>query len=260
MRPTRLSKPYAAGVLRRGTRPAHRLRTSALAFLALVLGFSAFASPAGADSANSRWLADAYEQIFGRPADDAGLTFWLGRMAAGGDEARSEVAASMLFSPEGSGNEVVRAYQDLLGRGTDPGGHAFWTDYLGTRPVTGLRSAILSSDELFLASGGNQGWIDQMYAELLNREPDPAGRAFWLHHLENGVNRYWLVNAMYQSDESLSGRVQAYYQETLGRPANDTEVIAGVAMIRAKNERVFRAFVLSLDEAFEPFVSAPGSS
>ncbi len=234
------------------------IATAAFTILSTVVGLAGAPSPAGAQgseaSANERWLRDAYTEIFGRPADGGGLDFWLGRLATGGDERRTAVARTMLFSPEGAGNEVDRAYDDLLGRGAEPGGRAFWTEYLQTRPVTELRTNILASPERFEGAGSPAAWITELYQELLGRSPDAGGLAYWVGMEASGAHHYWIVDAIYQSDESLGGRVTAYYLEIFERSPTAAERDAGVEVIRADNERVLRAELLGSDEAFEPFL------
>lgn len=217
-------------------------------------------TPAGAEaSANELWLREAYVAIFGRPADDGGLDFWLGRLATGGDERRESVARTMLFSPEGARNEVDRAYADLLSRAAEPGGRAFWTTYLQTRPVTELRTNILSSDERFVGAGSPAAWITQLYQQLLGRAPDSSGLAYWVGMEAGGAHHYWIADAIYQSDESLGGRVEAYYAEIFDRAPTSAERAEGVTVIRTDNERVLRAHLLATDEAYERILETSSS-
>lgn len=232
------------------------IATAAFTILSILASPVPIDAQAVGPSANERWLSNAYVEIFGRPADDSGLDFWLGRLATGGDERRAAVARTMLFSPEGAGNEVDRAYADLLGRAAEPGGHAFWTSYLQTRPVTELRTNILASPERFDGAGSAEAWIVEVYQELLGRSPDAGGLAYWVGMEASGAHHYWIVDAIYQSDESLGGRVQAYYAEIFDRAPTDDERDAGVAVVRIDNERVLRAQLLASDEAFEAFLGS----
>ena len=210
-----------------------------------------------ANSANARWLVDLYEQGFGRPADIGGLDHWLARIAAGGDQSRRVVARSFLNSIEGSRNEAVLAYDELLGRSPDPEGLAFWTDFLRTGSVNTLRFQHLASDEYFRKAGNsNSAFVDQLYRDLLFREIDNEGKAFFVGRLDGGTPRWWVSRSIYESSESLGNRVTAYYRSGLGRAPTQTEIADGVALILAQDERAVRANVLASDEAFEPFLSA----
>ncbi len=208
-------------------------------------------------SANARYIADAYQALLGRPADDAGLDYQLTRLAAGGDRSREAMAWSLAFSPEGSRLEVNRAYSDLLGRAPDDTGATYWTAHLQGHGVVDLRVLLLSSDELRLRSGGgtDTGWIGALYTAVLGRGPDGPGQQYWLGRLQAGVPRALVAASIYQSDEALGRRVQALYTEILGRGATGTEQTGGVATIRATDERNLRARLIASDEAFEPYLT-----
>ena len=208
-------------------------------------------------SANARYIADAYQTLLGRPADDAGLDYQLARLAAGGDRSREAMAWSLAFSPEGSRLEVNRAYSDLLGRAPDDGGATYWTAHLQGHGVVDLRVLLLASDELRLRSGGgtDTGWIGALYTAVLGRGPDGAGQQYWLGRLQAGVPRALVAASIYQSDEALGRRVQALYSEILSRGATGAEQTAGVAAIRATDERNLRARLVASDEAFEPYLT-----
>ena len=215
-----------------------------------------------AGSANAQWIAYAYEDLLGREADASGLDFWLGRLAAGGNRARLQVARQFVYSPEGSAGEVERGFATILGRGPDASGGQFWTAFLIDNPVVTLRAALYSSDEVFNRAGGVDPWIQLVYADLLGRPPEAEGAAFWSSQLEAGVNRYVLVDFVYTSDEALGRRVDSYYAEVLSRTPSAAERAEGIALIRATDERELRVQLISSDERFEQFLpsqSNPGS-
>jgi hypothetical protein len=210
-----------------------------------------------ANSANARWLVDLYDQAFGRPADLGGLDHWLARIAAGGDQSRGVVARSFLNSTEGSRNEAMLAYDELLGRSADPQGLDFWTNFLRTGSVNTLRFQHLASNEYYRNAGNsNTAYVEQLYRDILGREIDLQGRAFYVGRLDNGTPAWWVSRSIYESSESLGNRVRAYYLDILGRAPTTTEVAEGVALILAEDERSVRARVLASDEAFEVFLFA----
>jgi hypothetical protein len=210
-----------------------------------------------ANSANARWLVSLYEEAFARPADLGGLDHWLARIAAGGDRSRLVVARSFLNSDEGSRNEAVLAYEELLGRQPDPQGLAFWTAFLRTGSVNTLRFQHLASDEYFENTGGtNRTYVEQLYRDLLDREIDPQGLAFYVGRLDDGTPAWWVSRSIYESPESLGNRVTAYYDAILGRSPTTNEIADGVDRILAEDERAVRAALLASDEAFDPFLTA----
>lgn len=210
-----------------------------------------------ANSANARWLVHLYAEVFARPADLDGLDHWLARIAAGGADARHSVARSFLNSTEGARNEANLAYSDLLGREPDSAGLAFWTDFLRTGSVNTLRFQHLASDEYFENTGGeNESYVEQLYFDLLGREIDPQGFAFYVDQLAIGTPRWWVSRTIYESPESLGNRVTAYHQAILDRAPTNDEITEGVALILDEDERAVQAALLASDEAFEAFLLA----
>jgi hypothetical protein len=211
-------------------------------------------------SANELWLRQMYRVILGRPADEPGVTYWLGRLASGGDSTRGTVATRFLFSREGAQGEVDRAYAQLLGRSAEPGGREFWTDYLTVRPVTVLRSNLLASDELLARSGSVEAWLTSVYRELLGRSPDPSGLEFWSRRVREGMNRYVAVSSIYYSPEGLGRRVDAIYAETLQRSPSAIERSAGSTIVLFQDERRLRVLTLAGDEYFQAFLDQAASA
>lgn len=218
-------------------------------------------SPASAqstESANVLWLRFVYVDTLGRPADDAGIDFWLGRLAGGGARTREDVVRGFVYSPEGSAVEVGRAYNELLDRQPESGGAAFWTDYLQDNPVIILRANLIASDEYLAASGSIDAWLSDIYLEILNRSIDSSGAAYWADQLNNGRARWEVVLSLYLSDEALGQRADDYATEILGRVMTPVERAEAVQLMRAEDERALRAQLLASDEAFEPFLEAVG--
>lgn len=211
-------------------------------------------------SANELYVAAAYDSLLRRPADPEGAAFWLDTVIAGGDRSREKLSSHLLFSVEGASNEVVRAYQDLLFRVPEEEGWGYWTNILQTERVDTLRSLILSSDEYINLVGGQAGYVNALYLELLDRPAEPEGLAFWNAKLEQGEYRQFVVLAIYQSDEGLANRASSYYEDLLGRPATDAEREAGADVIREHGERTFFAEVFATDEFYEQFFLSAFSS
>lgn len=208
-----------------------------------------------ANSANARWLVALYTDVFNRPADLGGLDHWLARIAAGGERSRLVVARSFLSSQEGSRNEAVVAYEELLGRTPDPQGLTFWTNYLRTGSVNSLRFQHLASPEYYRNAGGtNDGYVRQLYRDLLGREIDSSGLRFYVGRLDAGTPTWWVSRSIYESNESLGNRVTAYYTDILGRAPTATEMAKGVQLIFGGDERAVQAVLLASDEAFDEFL------
>ena len=210
-----------------------------------------------ATSANARFVVAGYEHLLGRAADTGGLDFHVGRLTAGGDRTRHAFTYSMLFSVEGSRQEVRRAYQGLLGRSSDAVGEDYWTNHLQGHGVLDLRVLLMSSDEYYRYSGDTDAdWLEALYLDILGRGSDQEGLEYWLDQINSGVARPLIVAGLYQSDESLGRRVDAYYQESLGRSPNDSERAGAISTIRQDGERGLRAEIWASDEVYESYLQA----
>lgn len=208
-------------------------------------------------SVNARFVHLAYLELLGRPPDVGGLDFYLGQLAAGGARTRESLGRTLLFSPEGAGNEVRRAYAELLVRPAEPGGLAYWTEVLRTRPVAELRVLILGSDEFYLRSGGTgPAWMDAVYRSVLGRAPDAGGAAYWLGLLDRGLSRPAVVAEISRSPEQRLRRVVATYGELLGRAPTEAELAEGIGVLATGEERDLRARVLASDELYRAIYDA----
>ena len=204
-------------------------------------------------SANSLYIDEAYRALLRRPADTNGAAFWLDAIVSGGHRSRQQLATKLLFSPEGASNEVVRAYRDLLNRFPDQSGWDHWSALLQHGRVDELRILIMTSDEYFAINGGDAGYVNALYLELIGRPGEPEGLDFWQGELTRGVPRKAIVEAIYNSDEGLGNRTSSYYEEFLDRRATEAERAAGTAIIRAEGERVLFAAIFASDESFDQF-------
>lgn len=209
-----------------------------------------------ANSANARFIVGGYQHLLNRTADEAGVDFHLARMTSGGERTRLAFTYSLLFSAEGASQEVDRVYDQLLDRDPDAVGAQFWQAHLQGHDVLDLRVLVLSSDEYYSRAGGNDGaWLTALYRDVLGRDPDADGFAYWQARVATAP-RPMIVAGLYLSDEALGRRVEAYYNEAVGRTPSEAEKTAGVARIRSVGERHYRAIVWASDDAFEPYLDA----
>ncbi len=172
---------------------------------ALVLSVAASLSapiPATAASDDAQFVEAAYAGLLDRQPDPSGSAFWTGRLAAG--ESRSSVVAQIGDSAEHRRLVVRIAYQEILDRSPDRGGLAFWSAGIIERLTDrGLRAQLFGSLEFrdrFAAT--DEAYVAELYRRILDREPDPAGRTFWLGRLAAGLSRQSVAAAMLASAES----------------------------------------------------------
>jgi VCBS repeat-containing protein len=147
-------------------------------------------------------IADFYQAYLGRSADEAGMKYWVGYLAAGAT--LEQTRAAFLTSPEYFKTEGAQsddaflsaAYQSALHRKIDAGGRDFYTQALhdgATREQ--VADALFGSGEFRLQTAYD------LYARLLRRLPDPAGLDFWAFGLDHSIAEQVKLTDFLASDE-----------------------------------------------------------
>ncbi|MEM1343821.1 MAG: fasciclin domain-containing protein [Pseudomonadota bacterium] len=86
---------------------------------------------------------------------------------------------------------VARLYEAALGRGFDVAGVSFWTDAVESLGLLSLAEAFVLSDEFTSVFGEDPSagdLVDGLFENVLGREADEAGRAFWTGLIEDDAN------------------------------------------------------------------------
>lgn len=154
--------------------------------------------------------------FLGRAATSAEVDQWVGFLNAGGT--RGQVADAFAYSDAWVGVIVDGLYQSTLGRLPDAGGRAYWVGVIksGASPAD-VASQFYASAEYFTRSGGTvTAWIKDLYREVLGREADSGGLAYWAQRTVAG-GRTPVARDFYQSVESRRTRVEGLYRKLLGR-------------------------------------------
>ena len=166
-------------------------------------------------------LAEAFvdavaRNFLGRAATTEERIRWRDHLLAGGS--RGDVTRAFAYSDEWIGVIVDGLYRSTLGRGADAGGRAFWVNVIrsGATPAE-VASHFYASDEYFRRSGGTaDAWVRDLYSEILGRDVDAGGLAFWVGR-SAVVPRDAIAYDFYQSLESRRERVADLFERLLGR-------------------------------------------
>jgi hypothetical protein len=163
------------------------------------------------------------------------------------------VAAAFTQSDEYYGNLITAAYQRYLGRNPEAAGLAYWIDQYDHHGLTDehLEAGFIGSAE-YIANHGGTGdtWVVGMYRDLLGRDPDAAGLAYWQSKLHQGANPDDIAYGFAASAEREGQHVTADYQHYLGRTPAPSEVDYWVGQFVSAgwtNERVIAGFVGSAE-------------
>ncbi len=100
--------------------------------------------------------------------------------------------------------QVIRLYRAVLDRRPDDGGFAFWTTRLQTGwTIDRVAAGFVQSREFALVYGSpdDDDFVRQLYRNVLDREPDPAGERFWIDQMAAGLSRTRVVVLFSESPE-----------------------------------------------------------
>lgn len=210
------------------------------------------AAPAGVTSfaevaSFSSYINQAFEDVLGRPADDAALAYWSGQLAGG--LSRAAFANTLTHSGEYYQRFVAATYSKYLGRSPDAGGLAFWASQMqqGLSDAT-LEADLIGSAEYFARAGGtDRAWVDALYHDVLGRAADQQGESYWIAQLQSGVSRTTAAYRLLTSAEHEAQIITADYQHYLGRLPAASEVNYWIGQFEsgATNEDLIAGFIAS---------------
>lgn len=230
-------------------------QTRTVSYVVTVIG--ATAGPAGPSTGSyddleeaTFFVAAAYEDFLGRQPTIEELVATAADLAAGGSV--PEFLESLVTSDEWTGHVVEQMYQDTLGRGSDSAGRDYWIDRLQSdTTVAEVAGSFYGSPEYVNRLGGDHGvWIDDLYVRLLDRQPDAAGRAFWVDDAAAGGTGA-VAYRLYQSEESRRARVIGLYRELLGRDPDEAGLAYWAEVLLSGDDLALATHLAASDEYFE---------
>lgn len=116
--------------------------------------------------------------------------------------------AVALDTEQGAG-EAYRLYKAALGREPDQPGLGYWINERDEgMALIEIAASFLDSDEFTHRYGtglDNTAFVDAIYLNVLARQPDPAGHAYWLNELNHGVQRQQFLVNVSESPENKAG-------------------------------------------------------
>ncbi len=176
---------------------------------------------------NAAFVSALYQNVLGRAGDAAGVQNFVAVLDAG--NSRSVLLAGFADSDEARGYlnnnpnvtyaataeaQVARLYDTAFDRGADPAGFDLFTTAI--TDGTSLQQAALSflaSPEFanrYGAAPTNQGLVDELYQNTLQRAPDAAGEALYVNGLASGqLSRAGLLASFSDSQEHIDLMAQA---------------------------------------------------
>ncbi len=200
------------------------------------------------------FVTQQYQDLVGSKPDSATLKAWVDFLNSGG-VTRAQLIETLMNSEEFRGrlDPIVRLYTAYFKRLPDYNGLMYWVNRMHPSSGTGstlahVSDAFAQSNE-FVATYGqlnNTAFITRIYQNVLGRDPEAEGYAYWMGRLNSGMPRGEVMLGFSESAENQQANassqlVTTVYVGLLRRIPNDAEHARGLADIQSG-----RASVLNL--------------
>jgi hypothetical protein len=173
-------------------------------------------------TSDGAYIDRTFGRLVGRSATDAEITRWYETVRSG---ARLSLTSQLVTSDHIVGKLVDDLYQRALGRAADPDGRAYWVSQLshGTK-LEQIGVLFFGSPEYFLRGGGNsEGFVAALYRDVLGRQADAEGAAYWQDRLaSHGAGLDDVAAGFYVSLESRRARASAVSAQVFGSTPTGT--------------------------------------
>ena len=182
------------------------------------------------------FVSQQYLDFWRRTPDSVSLNYWVSLLNTG-EITRAQVIQSLMNSAEFHDHfgPLVRLYTAYFLRTPDYGGLMYWfnTMYPGSGSGSSLAQvsdAFAQSTEFMNRYGAlnNAGFVTRVYQNVLGRNPEANGFAYWLAQLNGGMSRGQLMIGFSESVENQNAtanaqRITLVYVGMLKRVPNATE-------------------------------------
>ncbi|MCR5718932.1 MAG: DUF4214 domain-containing protein [Lachnospiraceae bacterium] len=118
-------------------------------------------------------------------------------------DTKNAVTMECLTGDSGAEGFVTRMYRLILGREPDEEGYRFWVNTLTThqKAAANIVMDFFFSSEYVNLKKSNSAKVTDMYAAMLDRNPDQGGYEYWLNHLEIGMTPKSIIGGFLASPE-----------------------------------------------------------
>lgn len=165
---------------------------------------------------DSQFVELVYQNVLGRPADAAGLAYWVGQLAAGVgrgaamtgfSESAEYIATTGTVAPVSTAeDEIYRLYVAFFLRFPDAAGHSYWTSVrTGGASLESIAAVFATSTEFVAAYGSlpDAQFVELVYNHVLGRTADATGAAYWEEQLGAGLDRGAMMVGFSESPEFI---------------------------------------------------------
>jgi hypothetical protein len=171
--------------------------------------------------AEVRYVTALYRALLGRDPEPAGLSGWVGALAAGATHL--QIDEGIYNSPEHRGRQVDGFYATYLHRAAEPAGRAYWVNaLLRGASETIVPVEFLLSPEYTLAHPDAGSFVRGLYGDVLGRAPDVGSELAWRQLVQLGGTpaRALAALSFLNSQEEHLRLIDRTYADLLRRPAD----------------------------------------
>jgi Tol biopolymer transport system component len=189
-----------------------------------------------------------YRDFLLRLPDAGGATYWSNQLCHGALSVEG-LARQLATSSEYAGSIVDRLYFAALRRPSDPGGRAYWAQRLaaGEQPAA-IASLLFASSEYRDQFVDTRSWVNSLYVNILRREPDPSGAAYWTTQADRPGGLATVAFQFWQSVENRGRRVDAMYHYFLVRDPDPSGRSYWTSRLASENDIALAALLTSSPE------------
>lgn len=178
---------------------------------------------------NEEYVDVLYKVFFNRNADTNGKNYWLSQLKSGksqryvlegfinsqewadtcakfGVVSGTSIKANVTIVPSAGVTAFVKSlYSDVLGRSPDPNGLSYWTNELAymRKSAKDVAAGFFFSPEFITAyrTMSPEKVVSIFYNVFLGRNPDSAGKDFWVGQIRSGKSLNFIYNGFVGSAE-----------------------------------------------------------
>jgi len=171
------------------------------------------------------FLGSVWQDLLGRDITPSEKASMLDFLDSGGSHA--QVAQTVLNSAEYRTKLAQSLFQQFLGRAATQTEVNFFSSALQQGvTVEQLIAVIVGSDEYYQNRGGgtNNGFLEQLYNDLLGRPIDEGSLASFTDLLNRGGSRQQVALFILGSSEYRYNQIHSFFKTFLERQASDSEI------------------------------------
>ncbi|MCI0389975.1 MAG: DUF4214 domain-containing protein [Acidobacteria bacterium] len=227
----------------------HRMIMGLLAALIIIgapIRDDAVAAPAAKDCNPGNFLESVWQDLLQREITHDEKKSMLDFLKSGGSHA--QVAQILLNSAEYRARFTQSLFQQFLDRAATKTESDFFLNALRQGAIVEqLIAVIAGSNEYYQNRGGgtNNGFLEQLYKDLLGRPIDKSELAFGADFLNRGGARSQVAQIILGSAEYRSAQIQGFFETFLERKASDSEVNVFLALWQrgARREQIIARII-----------------